>query len=48
MVNWLYGDRYQLHILESFDQMKAIEDLQREVWPGDRNCPIALAVNDCS
>ncbi|MGB6421601.1 MAG: hypothetical protein WBF05_07160 [Anaerolineales bacterium] len=35
MANWLYGDRYRLHILESFDQMKAIEDLQREVWPGD-------------
>ncbi|MEW5870113.1 MAG: hypothetical protein AB1894_12615 [Chloroflexota bacterium] len=34
MTNWLYGERYQLHILETPQAMQAVEDLQRAVWSG--------------
>lgn len=34
MTDWLYGERYQLHILESPQAMQAVEDLQRAVWSG--------------
>ena len=35
MVNWTYGDRYWLRILEKPEEMAAVESLQRIVWPGN-------------
>ena len=35
MTNWLFGDHYQIHILETPEAMTAVEDLQRVVWPGN-------------
>jgi predicted GNAT superfamily acetyltransferase len=35
MTNWLFGDHYQIHILETPEAMTAGEDLQRVVWPGN-------------
>jgi predicted GNAT superfamily acetyltransferase len=35
MPAWKLGDRLQMHILESVDEMIAVENLQRQVWPGN-------------
>jgi len=35
MESWRLGNRYQLHILETPEQLTQVEDLQRLVWPGN-------------
>ena len=35
MSKWFQGDMYQLQIVDKPEQMTAIEELQRIVWPGD-------------
>ncbi len=34
-MDWRSGERYQLHILETPQQMTWVEELQRIVWPGN-------------
>jgi predicted GNAT superfamily acetyltransferase len=35
MLNWFQGEKYQLQIVDQPEQMTAIEELQRIVWPGN-------------
>lgn len=35
MIGWKYRDKYQLHILETPEQMTWVENLQRKVWSGN-------------
>lgn len=33
-MNFQYGNQYRLHLLETPEEMRAVEDMQRIVWPG--------------
>lgn len=35
MSTWIFAERYQLRILETPQEMTAVEDVQRRVWPGN-------------
>jgi len=35
MLTWIKGSPYQLRVLESAEEMRAVEELQRTIWPGN-------------